>query len=78
MASLYSTSDDALMGLNLVTVEIYGAPPTDVRLSPLLAPSHANLPPAFIQAMGQDVLKDDAVVYEKVLREAGVSTKLVV
>ena len=78
MASLYSTYDDALMGQKLDTGELYGAPPTDVRLSPLLAPSHANLPPAFIQAMGQDVLKDDAVVYEKVLREAGVSTKLVV
>ena len=61
---------------NLDTLDLYGAPPTDIRLSPLLAASHANLPPAFIQAMGQDVLKDEAVIYEKVLREAGVPTKL--
>ncbi|KAI0351134.1 hypothetical protein OH77DRAFT_1430159 [Trametes cingulata] len=50
--------------------------PTDPRFSPLLYPSHHDLPRAYIQAMGLDPLRDDAVVYEKVLREAGVETKI--
>ncbi len=58
-------------------VDEYGAPPTDLRLSPLLAPSHAGLPPAFIQVMGMDALRDDGTLYEKVLREAGVPTRLI-
>ncbi|KAI0824353.1 Alpha/Beta hydrolase protein [Trametes gibbosa] len=49
--------------------------PSDPRCSPLLYPSHEGLPPTYIQAMGVDPLRDDAVVYEKVLREAGVKTK---
>ena len=56
---------------------VYGGDITDVRLSPLLASSHAGLPPAHIQVMGLDILRDDGVAYEKVLREAGVPTKLI-
>ncbi|KAM5545527.1 hypothetical protein V8D89_000565 [Ganoderma adspersum] len=59
-------------------VDVYGAPPTDLRFAPLLASSHAGLPPAFIQVMGMDTLRDDGTIYEKVLREAGVPTRLIV
>ncbi|KAF9254822.1 hypothetical protein L218DRAFT_409947 [Marasmius fiardii PR-910] len=58
--------------------ELYKAPPTDPRVSPLLLPSHEGLPPAFIQICGLDPLRDEGLLYEKVLKEAGVPTKLVV
>lgn len=37
---------------------------------------HAGLPPAFFQIDGMDVLRDEAIVYERVLREEnGIKTK---
>ncbi|KAI0793677.1 Alpha/Beta hydrolase protein [Fomes fomentarius] len=57
--------------------ELYGAPQTDLRFAVLLAPSHAGLPPAFIQVNEIDPIRDDGIVYEKALREAGVPTKLI-
>ncbi|PIL34606.1 hypothetical protein GSI_03385 [Ganoderma sinense ZZ0214-1] len=59
-------------------LDVYGASPTDLRLAPLLASSHAGVSPAFIQVMGMDALRDDGIIYEKVLREAGVPTRLIV
>ncbi|KAH8100057.1 Alpha/Beta hydrolase protein [Cristinia sonorae] len=50
--------------------------PEDPTASPLLFPSHANLPPAFFQVAGLDLLRDEGLLYERVLREAGVKTKL--
>ncbi|TFK87908.1 hypothetical protein K466DRAFT_521798 [Polyporus arcularius HHB13444] len=58
-------------------LDMYGAPPTDLGTYPLLAPSHAGLPPAFIQVQECDPLHDDGVVYEKALRAAGVKTQLI-
>ena len=49
----------------------------DLRMSPLLAPSHAGLPAAFFQVMRNDPLRDEALLYEKLLRGAGVNTKLI-
>ena len=50
-------------------------PPSDLRMSPLLASSQAGLPPAFLQVMGNDPLRDEGLLYERLLREAGVKTK---
>ncbi|KAH9923758.1 uncharacterized protein BXZ73DRAFT_26314, partial [Epithele typhae] len=52
-------------------------PPSDLRMSPLLAPSKAGLPAAFVQVMQYDPLRDQGILYERLLREAGVPTKLV-
>ncbi|KAJ7501199.1 Alpha/Beta hydrolase protein [Mycena galericulata] len=53
-----------------------GGNPEDPEISPLLYPSHANLPPAVIMVCGLDVLRDEAFLYERVLRNAGVKTKI--
>jgi acetyl esterase len=44
----------------------------DPRASPLLAASHAGLPPAFIVRDAEDPFYDDALLYEQALRTAGV------
>ncbi|KAG7091871.1 hypothetical protein E1B28_008272 [Marasmius oreades] len=67
-------------GLNKAAVEftagLYNAPPEDPDMSPLLLSSHKGLPPAFIQVCGLDPLRDEGIVYKKVLEEAGVPVKL--
>ncbi|KAI0266777.1 Alpha/Beta hydrolase protein [Gloeopeniophorella convolvens] len=52
--------------------------PTYTRqdVSPILASSHANLPPAFLQVCGLDPLRDDGFLYERLLREAGNKTRI--
>ena len=39
---------------------------------------HANLPPAVVAVDGMDPLRDEGIIYERILREAGVKTKLYV
>ncbi|EMD36030.1 hypothetical protein CERSUDRAFT_53081 [Gelatoporia subvermispora B] len=54
----------------------YGAPPSDPECSPLLYPSHVGVAPAYIQVCGADALRDEALLYERLLREDGVQTKM--
>ncbi|KAI0077158.1 hypothetical protein K474DRAFT_1707593 [Panus rudis PR-1116 ss-1] len=60
----------------LAFAKVYGAPSNDPNYSVLLAPDHKGLPPAVIQVCGLDPVRDEALLYEKVLRESGVPTKL--
>ncbi|TCD70229.1 hypothetical protein EIP91_004410 [Steccherinum ochraceum] len=52
--------------------------PEDPSASPILYPSHANVAPAYLQIAGLDLLRDEGILYEKLLREAGVRTKLII
>lgn len=45
-------------------------------VSPLLAESLEGLPPAYIQICGLDPFRDEAFLYERLLKEAGVRTKV--
>ena len=51
--------------------------PRDPKCWSLLWPTgHADLPKHYLQSCGMDVTRDDALVYEEVLREDGVHTRL--
>ncbi|KAI0470231.1 alpha/beta-hydrolase [Xylaria cf. heliscus] len=47
----------------------------DWRHSPLLAPSHADLPPTLIQCGGLDIFRDGAFAYADALRDSGVDVE---
>ncbi|EJD44155.1 lipase/esterase [Auricularia subglabra TFB-10046 SS5] len=50
---------------------------TSPQFSPFNAPNpHVGMPPTYVQAAGLDPLRDDALIYERVLREHGVKTRL--
>ncbi|KAF5241077.1 hypothetical protein FANTH_9295 [Fusarium anthophilum] len=54
----------------------YGAPPEDIRISPLLAKDHSGLPPAYIQVAGADPLRDDGFAYAERLQKAGIPVRV--
>lgn len=53
------------------------APPAEPEASPLLSFSRHLLPPT-IQIAGLDVLRDEGILYERLIREAGVKTRLAI
>lgn len=73
--------------LNSTAMEIFHeayVPEAKMRSDPLFSPliwpgGHAGQPPASFQVCGQDLLRDDGLIYEKVLRtEYGIPTKMTV
>ena len=50
--------------------------PNNPSFSVILAETQTGLPPAYLQVNGVDPLRDEGLLYEKLLREAGVKTKL--
>lgn len=49
---------------------------TNPRIAPLVADSHAGLPPAYIAVAENDPLRDSGVAYAEALRSAGVAAEL--
>ncbi|KAJ6485168.1 Alpha/Beta hydrolase protein [Mycena vitilis] len=58
--------------------EQLGGSPEDPEVSPLLYPSHTGLPPTVLQACGLDPLRDEDLLYARLLEKDGVKTKAIV
>ncbi|KAJ7861450.1 Alpha/Beta hydrolase protein [Mycena olivaceomarginata] len=61
--------------LGEVLYDFLNGSPTDPEVSPLLA-NHTGLPPTHLQVCGLDPLRDEGLLYEQLLREQGVPTRL--
>jgi len=60
----------------MIQLGVVNADPTDPMRSPLLFPSHKDLPPAYFVIGGADPFRDLGLLYEKILREEnGIKTK---
>jgi acetyl esterase/lipase len=56
--------------------ELYKADPNSSLRTPILFESHKDLPPTYFQICGLDPLRDEALIYEEILRESGVKTEV--
>ncbi|KAF2398586.1 hypothetical protein EJ06DRAFT_479741 [Trichodelitschia bisporula] len=78
--SYEQNADAPILGIKAVRMftAAYAPPPTDPLFNVLADPlDTSGLPPLFIQVCGQDPLRDEALVYERVVREeAGGKTRL--
>ncbi|KAL4244029.1 hypothetical protein ABKN59_010303 [Abortiporus biennis] len=61
---------------HLKALEYYNAPPNNPEVYLLLAPRHSGLPLTYFQVCGNDALQDEGLLYEQILRESGVRTKI--
>ncbi|KAF2705440.1 alpha/beta-hydrolase [Pleomassaria siparia CBS 279.74] len=62
---------------SLIVADAYQWDPTSKEASPLLWPKGSKPhPPTYIQVCGADPLRDDGLIYESILREEGVPTRL--
>ena len=66
------------LALTIAIIDNYAADPHSPLKSPLLfSTGHAGLPPTYFQICGLDPLRDDALIYERILREDyGIKTKV--
>ncbi|KAF8575619.1 hypothetical protein K439DRAFT_1398020 [Ramaria rubella] len=79
LLSMTQNSDAPLLTrkeLSLLYVDYNPPDLTSPDVSPLLAPSLRGLPPAYLQICGLDPLRDEAFLYDKLLRESDVPTKV--
>lgn len=67
---------DLSLQLLIVREEWIGASPTDPDFSVLLNPNRKGVVPAYFQIAGFDPVRDEGLLFERLLREAGVKTKL--
>lgn len=73
-AGEYFLTEEAILG----AAEGYcgnGGDPADPRISPIVEPDPGRLPPTFIAVAELDPLKDEALHYAGLLRQAGVSVE---
>lgn len=69
--------DEALLiDANRVSTAQYKANPTSKDASALWWDNHKGQPKTYLQVTGADALRDESLIYEHVLREQGVQTKL--
>ncbi|KAF8181748.1 Alpha/Beta hydrolase protein [Mycena galopus ATCC 62051] len=77
LLSYEQNKDAPTLGKDLMDFyyECLKGPPADPDVSPLLA-DHTGLPPAYLQVCGLDPMRDEGLLYERLLRELGIPTKL--
>lgn len=69
-------NDHAMKWVNIHQKPDFSSPLCSPMNSKNDATRHKGMPPTYIQVAGQDPLRDDGLIYERVLRKAGVSTRL--